>query len=279
MHPTLVTVGTVTIGTHDAFSLLAVVVGFAIYYRELRHRGLLDERIVLISLAVLLGGVIGARAITAWERVDGYAAALSSGVPVSAALLHGGKSIIGAIAGGYLAGVLAKRALGYTTSTGDCYVIALPVATAIGRIGCFLTELPLGTPTDLPWAVSVDPAAAAAFAHCPGCALPMHPSMLYEVLFNIAAIPILLRLRRVVPIRGEVLKLYLAAAVLFRLWVETVRGNEVDALGLTGPQLVLLPLLALLVVHFVRAFRRGGYRVPVAPRQAIAIPTAMSEVR
>ena len=265
MHPILAQVGPVTIGTHDAFSLVAVLVGMAIYYRELRARRLLDERIVLISLAVLAGGVLGARLITAWERIDLFAAAIGQGASVSWLLIHGGKSVIGAVAGGYLAGVLAKRAMGYRISTGDCYVLAIPVAMAIGRVGCYLSELPLGTPTDLPWGVTVDPAAAAAFPRCPDCALPMHPSMLYEVLFYVAAIPVVARLRPRVPVQGDLLKGFLLAAGLFRLWVESVRGNEIQALGLTGPQLVLLPLVGLLVVHFARRFRAGAYRVPDAP--------------
>jgi prolipoprotein diacylglyceryltransferase len=265
MHPTLFQLGPVPVGTHDFFSVLAVGVGLAIYYTELRRRGWLDERIVLISLAVLLGGVIGARTLTAWERLDGYATAFASGVPLSWAIEQGGKSIVGAIAGGYLAAVLAKRALGYTRSTGDCYVIALPVAIAIGRIGCFLSELPLGTPTDLPWGIAVDPAAAAAFARCPGCDVSMHPSMLYEVLFNVAAVGVILVARRHVPVPGDLLKLYLLAAAVFRLWVENVRGNEAQAFGLTGPQVVLIPLALLLIGHFARQLWRGAYHVPAAP--------------
>jgi prolipoprotein diacylglyceryltransferase len=265
MLPILWHAGPFAIPTHDAFSLLAVVVGFAIYYAELRRRGWLDERIVIVSLAVLLGGVIGARTITAWERVDEYGRVLDGGAPLTLALLHGGKSIIGAVAGGFLAGVLAKRALGYTRSTGDSYVLALPVATAIGRVGCFLSELPLGTATTLPWGVAVDPEAAAAFPRCPDCGLPMHPSMLYEILFNLVAIPVLLWARPRVPVQGDLLKAYLLVAAVFRFGVESVRGNEVQALGLSGPQLVLVPFVLLLVAHFARQLRRGVYHVPEAP--------------
>ena len=68
-------------------------------------------------------------------------------------------------------------------------MLAIPIATAIGRIGCFLSELPLGHADDLPWGITVGPAAAAAFARCPGCDVPMHPSMLYEIAFNLVAIP------------------------------------------------------------------------------------------
>src|SRR6185295_6234711 len=147
-----------TLYTHDVFSVGAIAVGFAIYFVELRRRGWLDSTIFWISLAALLGGAIGARLITSWERPGVYAAFTS--LPLTVAIERSGKSIIGAIAGGYLAIILAKRAFAYRRSTGDAYVLAIPVATAIGRVGCFLSELPLGTGTNLPWGVSVNPAAA-----------------------------------------------------------------------------------------------------------------------
>jgi phosphatidylglycerol:prolipoprotein diacylglycerol transferase len=260
----ILTLGPISVSTHDVFSMLGLAVGLAIYYVELRRRHWLEPRIVWISLAAIVGGAIGARVITAWEHLEYYSAL--EGVPLTWAIEHSGKSLIGAIAGGYLGIALAKRATGYTRSTGDAYVLAIPVATVIGRIGCHLSELPLGTPTDLPWGVSVPAEAAAAFARCPGCTLSMHPSMLYEIAFNLVAIAVLVRYRHRVPVPGDALKLYLLAAGVFRLWVETVRGNEIQALGLTGPQWVLLPLVGLLILHFVRQVRRGAYRVPAAPR-------------
>jgi len=263
MYPVLGQVGPVTILTHDAFTVLALLVGLSLYYRELARRGWLESRIVWISLAAVVGGAIGARTITAWEHVEYYTAL--EGVPLSQAIENSGKSLIGALAGGYVGTVLAKRAFGYTRSTGDCYVLAIAVATAIGRVGCFLSELPLGTPTTLPWGVSVSAEAGAAFARCPGCELPMHPSMLYEVLFNLVAVAVIVRYRARVPVVGDTLKLYLLAAGIFRFLVEFVRGNEPQALGLTGPQWVLIPLVGLLLAHFARQWWRDAWRVPVPP--------------
>jgi len=263
MLPVLAELGPFRFVTHDVFTILGLLVGLAIYYRELRRRGILDERIVRISIAVVLGGAVGARLITAWEHLDYYR--LLGEAPLTWVIEHSGKSLIGAIAGGYLAGVVAKRALGYRRSTGDCYALAIPVAVIIGRIGCFLSELPLGTPTDLPWGVRVDPAAAAAFVRCPGCALPMHPSMLYEIAFSLVAAVAIVRWGRRVPVPGDLLKAYLLAAGTFRFLVEFVRGNEVQVLGLTGPQVVLLPLVGLLAFHFVRQARIGAWRLPAAP--------------
>jgi prolipoprotein diacylglyceryltransferase len=265
MVPVLWRSGSVVLYTHDLFSVLALMVGVALYYRELRLRGMLETRIVLISLAAVVGGVIGARTITAWEHPAFYADALGAGMPISWIIENGGKSILGAIAGGYAATVVAKRALGYRRSTGDCYVIALPVAVAIGRVGCFLSELPLGTPTDLPWGIAASPAAAAAFARCPECLTPMHPSMLYEILFNVLAVAAILLWRRRMPVQGDLLRLYLLAAFVFRFMVEYVRANEVQPWGLTGPQTVLIPLIGLLTIHFVRQIRRGAYQIPAPP--------------
>jgi phosphatidylglycerol:prolipoprotein diacylglycerol transferase len=264
LYPVLARLGPVGIATHDAFTVVAIVVGLALYYAELRRRGWLHARIVWISLAAVFGAGVGARLITLWERPEVIAAAAS--MPLSMAIEHSGKSIIGAIAGGYLAIVLAKHAFGYTRSTGDAYALAIPVATIVGRIGCFLTELPLGTPTSLPWGMRVSPESAAAFPVCPGCGGPMHPSMLYEIAFNVVAALLIVRWRHRVPVAGETLKLYLLAAGSFRFLVEFVRANPPQALGLSGPQWVLIPLVGLVAIHVVRQLLSGAWRVPLPPR-------------
>jgi prolipoprotein diacylglyceryltransferase len=256
----LARIGPVTVCTHDFFTLLGFAAGFVLYYRALRRDGVLDARIVLISMAALLGGAVGARLITSWEILDDVNQA---GLPLTYVLTHGPRSILGGLAGGYLAIFLSKRALGYTLSTGDYYAAAIPLALAIGRVGCFLSELPLGAPTSLPWGMTVSPEVAASFAYCPGCNGPMHPSMLYEIGFHALAFGILVWRGPLLPVRGDTLKLYLLAYGVFRFLVEFVRGNEVQAFGLTGPQLVLIPLTALLVIHFARQLMTHAYRLPV----------------
>jgi hypothetical protein len=89
--------------------------------------------------------------------------------------------------------------------------------------------------------------------------------MLYEVAFNLVAIAVIVRYRGRIPVPGDALKLYLLAAGLFRFLVESVRANEPQALGLTGPQWVLIPLVSLLVAHFVRQWVRQAYQVPSPP--------------
>jgi prolipoprotein diacylglyceryltransferase len=264
--PVLFQAGPLTLYTHDLFTVAGIMAGLALYWRALRRDRVLDARILLISLAAIAGGAIGARLITSWEILDEVNQA---GLPLTYVITHGPRSIIGGLAGGYLAITLSKRALGYTLSTGDYYAAAIPLALAIGRVGCFLSELPLGTPTDLPWGMTVSPETAAAFARCPGCDGPMHPSMLYEIGFQLTAFAVIVTRGPLLPVRGDTLKAYLLAYGLFRFGVEFVRGNEVQAWGLTGPQIVLIPLIALLVLHFVRRLMTGAYRLPM-PEPATA---------
>jgi prolipoprotein diacylglyceryltransferase len=71
-----------------------------------------------------------------------------------------------------------------------------------------------------------------------------------------------------VPVQGDLLKLYLLSAFSFRFLVELVRSNEVQFLGMTGPQIVLVPLIAWLAIHFWRRYRSGAWHLPAAPAAA-----------
>ena len=93
----------------------------------------------------------------------------------------------------------------------------------------------------------------------------MHPTMLYEIAFNLAAALVLWRWRDRVPAPGDALKLYLLAAATFRFLVEFIRTSPPQAFGLTAPQWVLIPMIALLLIHFARQSRRRAWRVPQPP--------------
>lgn len=275
MFPILYQNGSFVLYTHDFFTSFGLLVGLLLYYYELRRRGMLNYKIFWISIAAIFGGGLGCRLITAWEHLPYYTN--QGDVPFSYLVAHSGKSIIGGIAGGYVAIALSKKAFHYTRSTGDCYAAAIPLAMAIGRVGCFLSELPLGTPTNLPWGISASQSAAEHFTTCPYCQQKMHPSMIYEIIFHLIAFVLILRYRHLVIVQGDTLKLYLLAAAIFRFLVEFVRGNPEQFWGLSGPQIVLIPLTGLLIYHFVKRWRSGVYRMPSAPIPVYAEPVALAK--
>lgn len=185
MFPVLYQNGPFVIYTHDVFTLLGLLAGLLFYY-ELRRRNMLGHEIFWISIAALVAGSIGARLSVVWEQPSYYAGVGS--MPLSYYFAHSGKSIIGGILVGYLGITLTKRTFGHTRSTGDCYAAAIPFAMGRGRVGCFLAELPLGKPTTLPWGITVSQEAASHFATCPYCSGNRHPSMVYEIIFHLAAL-------------------------------------------------------------------------------------------
>jgi prolipoprotein diacylglyceryltransferase len=255
--PTLGHIGPLTIGTHDAFVGLGVLAAVGVFLAELRRRGIRDERLWVIVAGALCGGAIFARLGTWLQYVD-----LRRNATLVEQWLYGNRSILSGLVGAYLGVLLAKRLTGYREKTGDLFAPAVALAMAIGRVGCLLTEMP-GTPTSLPWGITLTPDQAAAI---PGAVagVPMHPSFAYEIAFHLAAFAALIWARGRLAEPGESFNLYVIAYAAFRFLVEFVRGNEVVFAGLTRPQVFLAACLPLGVWHIARAARRGVYS-PLVP--------------
>ncbi len=165
MRPVLFWVWSSPVPTHDFFVLLGALAGVAVFVHEARRRHMLDERLLWVLAGSLVCGAVAARLSALWRYT-----ALAPDPSLVEFVTRGGRSILGGLAGAYAGALVTKRLLGYPRPTGDVFAPAVALAMAIGRWGCFFTELP-GTPTTLPWAVRLD-------------GVPRHPSFLYESAFQ-----------------------------------------------------------------------------------------------
>ena len=255
MRPILFHLGPLPVPSHELFVLLGVLAAGVVFFREAERRGMMSDQLLWILAGTLAFGAIGAKLSTAWR----YAAAAPDATLVDA-VVRGGRSILGGLAGAYVGALVTKRVVGYPRRTGDVFAPAVALGMAIGRVGCFLSEQ-IGTPTTLPWGIRPSAAAAARIPNCPYCAsgVAMHPSFLYEIAFHAAMFALLWwYLRPRVKVEGDLFKIYLLAYAVFRFFVEFVRGNEVVWHGLTRSQLFLIPTTLLLAGYFVRqALRRA----------------------
>ena len=254
--------------THPLFVGLGVLAAAVVFVLEARRRGQTDEKVVYVVVGALLGGAVFMRLGTWLQHLD-----LRQNASLAEQWLYGNRSILGGLVGAWLGVHVTKRLVGYRARTGDLFAPAVALGMAVGRVGCFLTELP-GTPTGSSYGIRLD-AAAAARLHAPA-GVPLHPSFLYEVAFHVAAFAVLwwwLRHRLDAP--GETLTLYLAAYGLFRFFVEFVRGNQVVWEGLTRPQLFLLVTVPLILGRIAWQGRTGVYRTTPAatPAEEIVEPT------
>jgi prolipoprotein diacylglyceryl transferase len=144
----------------------------------------------------------------------------------------------------------------------DCAVPGVALAQALGRFGNYFNQELFGGPTSLPWGLEIDP------QNRPAQYLDdktFHPTFLYESLWNLLVMAVLLRLsrnwRRYPP--GYMLALYLALYSLGRFFVE---GLRVDPAHEIGPfrlnQVVAAVVFALSVAALLHLRRRQSQPQP-----------------
>jgi phosphatidylglycerol---prolipoprotein diacylglyceryl transferase len=252
MYPVLARIGPVPILTHDVCVLLGIAVAALVFRYEARRRRVHDDRLWYVVAGALVGGALLGRLGTWAQHLD-----LRTNATLAEQWLYGNRSILSGLVGAYLGAHVAKRLCGYTERTGDLVAPAVAAGMAVGRVGCLLAELP-GTPTNLPWGITLTPAQAATIPHAVA-GVPLHPSFAYEIAFHLLALAALWSLRGRIHEPGELFKLYLAAYAVFRFAVEFVRGNDVVVAGLTRPQLFLLGCAPFVAWHLLRQARRGAY--------------------
>ncbi len=245
MSPILFTVGGVSIYAHGFFFLLALLAWLAWVAVEARRRRWPKEEVIPITLAAFVGGMLGARlSLLFFHGWDAAPVVLNFYSYFDPRIGPG--SILGGVAGAYLGGYIAAKAIGKAGCACDAFAPAMALATAIGRVGDFLAaEDGLGKATNLPWGVRV-----------PGVDYLVHPTPLYDMAFNLLWFATLIALRDHPKLQnGNLLKLGLAGYAVFRFFVEFVRNNNVLAWGLTGQQFFCLALLLALGVYYGRRWR------------------------
>jgi len=219
-------------------------------------------------------GIVGARlyhVATSWDELpDEWWGVF--------AVWEGGLGIWGGIAAGVLVGsIIARRSGASSLALLDAAAPGLLVAQAIGRVGNWWNQELFGEPTELPWALEIDP------ARRPDdylLAETFHPTFLYEGLWNLFAAGLLLLLDRRFRFRPPALfALYVALYTGFRLYLETLRADPSKELaGMRVNAWVALILFVAAVAFFVwwqllagRGRRRPNERKPEPP-PAMTVP-------
>ena len=251
--PVYLEMGGFRLHPHALFELLAYFVGFRLYLRDRRRRGdaLDNPRRWWIVAAAAAGAALGARLLALLE----CPAELWSGDAFPLERLAG-KSIVGAIAGGWLAVEGAKRLGGIESRTGDLLAIPLAAAIAIGRVGCLLTgagDRTFGDATTLPFAFDF------------GDGVRRLPMPLFESLFLLLLVVVLARWRARSPAEGDLFRGFVGAYFGYRLLVDFAKHADCRWLGLSTIQWVTVLGLAALAPD-LRRWLAGPGRTSVESR-------------
>jgi len=245
--PVYVNLGIASLHPHLVFDIVAYAAGVWLLVRGRRLGGdVVDARTRgLVSAAALIGGLVGSHVLFAFEDMTSLGLVAADPVRVLQ-----GKTIVGGLIGGLLAVEFVKARRGITAATGDLLVVPLTAGIAIGRIGCFLTGLDdetSGTPTVLPWGVDF------------GDGISRHPTQLYEIIFLLLLLLVVMRLAAQRAPTGDAFKLFLLGYSSFRVLVDFIKPATRVA-GMSVLQWACLAVVAYYAPHVRRLLtevRRG----------------------
>jgi prolipoprotein diacylglyceryl transferase len=231
--------GPLTIHTYALCLLAGIAAAAYITDRRLRARGAAPGLALDIAMWAVPIGIVGARIYHVLTHLGDFT---GPGVDPWAwvRIWEGGNALFGSLLGGAVGVWIGCRLTGLRFwSFADALAPGLLAAQAIGRLGNYVNQELFGLPTTLPWGLEIRPDAPM----FPDWAEPgtlFHPLFLYEMIWNLIGIALLLAIERRVVRRNEALLadgatpgaglrwgrmfgLYLIWYGLGRSWLEAIR--------------------------------------------------------
>jgi prolipoprotein diacylglyceryl transferase len=216
------------IQVHAYGLMLLLAIAAAIWLTGVRwvRRGGDWDLVFRVAVWGVAAGIVGARlyhVITSWDEVpDEWWGVF--------AVWKGGLGVWGGIGLGVVVGAIVVRRSGASVVRFmDAVAPGLLLAQAIGRWGNWWNQELFGGPTDRPWGLEIDP------VNRPAEYLDretFHPTFLYESLWNLLGVGVLLLVDRRFRIRPPALfALYVAWYTAGRFFIEMLRVDPAHEIG------------------------------------------------
>ena len=213
---------------------LGMIIGTLLAIKEGKRVGIKEDDILDLAIVAIPSGLIGARLYYVIFNWDYYSQNISQVLNFRG----GGMAIHGALIGGILAGYLFSRYKKMSFfKLADTVIIGVPLAQAIGRWGNFINQEAHGGPTNLPWGIMVN-------------GEKVHPTFLYESIWNIGIFIFLWIFRKKKQYEGEVIVLYTILYSLGRFFIEGLRTDSLMIGPFRMAQVIsLVGVIGGIVVH------------------------------
>ena len=172
------------------------------------------------------------------------------------AIWDGGLAIYGAVIAVVIVGICVSRHRGYKLGAMlDLAVMGLLIGQCIGRWGNFMNREAFGAETDVFCRMGL--------IAPDGSSIFVHPTFLYESLWNVGVLLFLFWFRKRKKFNGEVFLMYLIGYGLGRIWIEGLRTDQLllPVVGLPVSQLLsgcLVVGCTILVVWKRKKLSSGG---------------------
>jgi phosphatidylglycerol---prolipoprotein diacylglyceryl transferase len=259
----LIKLGPLSIRWYGLLIATAIILGTLLAQKLAPKRQVDPEILGDLVIWLVLGAIPAARLYyVAFEWQTRFA-----GQPIGKifAIWEGGIAIHGAILGGTIACLLfcLKRKLSLW-QLADLVMPPLILGQAIGRWGNFFNSEAFGTPTDLPWKLFIP------VEHRPTELINepyFHPTFLYESLWNLGVLGILLSVFYKFPKAkpGTLVMLYLICYSAGRVWIEGLRTDSLMLGPLRVAQVVSLSCLGFGVLGLAWLYGMKRFLPDVVP--------------
>ena len=255
--PQGIQIGPIMIRYYALIILAGAMVAAWLATQEAKRHGKDPEMVWDMLPWLLIGGIIGARL---WHVLTPSSSNAAMGLTTQYYFQHpleilkiwkGGLGIFGGIIGGAIALAIYCRAnkQNFFEWT-DIIAPGLLIAQAIGRWGNFVNQEVYGPPSDLPWAIYIDPA-----HRLPGFETVerYHPLFLYESLLTLLGGLLLLYIARKYKDKlftGDLFLMYLVYYPLVRFGLEFIRldPSAVGTININQTVMLIVGILALLIL-------------------------------
>jgi phosphatidylglycerol:prolipoprotein diacylglycerol transferase len=247
--------------------------------REARRRGHNPDHVWNALIVVMIFGLLGARLYHVISSPAGSGSNLQSYLEDPVRIINfwsggglRGLGIYGAIAGGILGlWIYTKWAKLRFAEWADICVLGLPLGQAIGRWGNYFNQELYGSPTTLPWGMTIDTVNRLPQHVAMAAETRFHPTFLYESLFDLLVFFVLMYIAHNWEdhlVVGDIALTYLILYPLGRILVEWQRPDAWMLAGVATAQwisLVLMLVAGTLVLYRHRVHKASRSAGDAAP--------------
>jgi len=260
--PQITKIGGLEIGWHGVLTALGVICGVGVAAFFARRAGFNEDTIYNTALVLVVGGIIGARALFVLENLDRFEDDPLDVFSINA----GGISIYGALIGGTVSALAyaAWRRLPRWAAMADVAALGAIIGMAVGRVGCLLLGDIFAKTTD--WSIGV------LYTHSDSPSYPrftavdpplaQHPVVVYEMVGDLLIFVALFVLYRLLKRDGMVFWAWVFLYGAMRFGISFLREDDLVFAGLRMAQLIALGamILAPLGVAYILLPRRMADR-------------------
>lgn len=228
---------------------IGMLLGITLAARDAERRGIGEDTVYDFALLGIVFGVIGARLYYVFFQWDNYRGNLLEILNLRA----GGLAIYGGVIGGILSLMFyCKRKKQNFLNLADSLILGVLVGQILGRWGNFFNAEAFGRYTDSLFAmqlrrdivnpIMINSALLQHLVRVNGVDyIQVHPTFLYESVWNLCLLLFLLWYRPKKRFTGEMFFLYLGGYGLGRVWIE---GLRTDSLLVPGTGIAVSQALA-----------------------------------